>query len=196
MNPMRKSPVLAGLLSLLPGLGQVYVGYYVTGFVHIVIVGALIATLNSMEHDKPAPFFGIFLAFFWMFGIIDAVRKVNLYNLHNSGEEEQPVPTDSPLIGAIVLLAAGVLFTLKITFGFPMGWLDKAWPLALLAGGLYLFWKYRKVRREMMLQRPSAPAFGRPPVTALPSAPPAASPAAQPDTPVDAPLDAQSRRAD
>ena len=33
-DPRRKSPVLALVLSLMPGLGQVYVGYYNQGFIN------------------------------------------------------------------------------------------------------------------------------------------------------------------
>jgi hypothetical protein len=151
MLEMRKSPFLAGLLSLLPGLGQVYVGYYVSGFVNVVIVGATITALNSMEghHGSGEPFLGIFLAFFWLFNIIDAVRKANLYNLYQLGEKERPAPTDSPLVGGIVLVVAGLLFAAKFTFGLDMDWLQQVWPLALLIGGAYLIWKYRRTKRQM-----------------------------------------------
>ena len=37
-----KSPMLAGFLSVMPGLGQVYVGYYQVGFVHAIITFSII----------------------------------------------------------------------------------------------------------------------------------------------------------
>ena len=46
-DPRRKNPALAGILSAMPGLGQIYVGYYPRGFIHIMVVGILIALLNS-----------------------------------------------------------------------------------------------------------------------------------------------------
>jgi hypothetical protein len=149
MKEQRKSPALAGILSTMPGLGQVYVGYYISGFIHMLVVSGIISTLSSSYGRGMEPFLGPFLAFFWLFNIIDAVRKANLYNLHSMGEREEPLPTDSPLIGGVVLLVAGALFTLRITFGLDMDWLAQVWPLALIVAGVYLVWKYRRARREL-----------------------------------------------
>jgi hypothetical protein len=149
MKEARKSPALAGVLSIMPGLGQIYVGYYITGFIYTLVVSGIISTLNSRFGRGMEPFLGTFLAFFWMFNIIDAVRKAHLYNLYSMGEREEPLPTDSPLVGGVVLLIAGALFTLKITFGLEMDWLAQAWPLALIVAGIYLVWKYRRARSEL-----------------------------------------------
>jgi TM2 domain-containing membrane protein YozV len=46
-DPRRKSPLFATFLSAMPGLGQVYVGYYQRGFINAVVVGTLIALLTS-----------------------------------------------------------------------------------------------------------------------------------------------------
>ena len=46
-DPRRKSPALAAMLSLVPGLGQVYLGYYQQGFINILVVAAIIAYLAS-----------------------------------------------------------------------------------------------------------------------------------------------------
>ena len=61
-DPRRKSPLLAMLLSLLPGLGQVYVGYYRRGFAHALIVAVLL-TVTSIEIEAVMPFLAISLAF-------------------------------------------------------------------------------------------------------------------------------------
>lgn len=161
---MRKSPTLAGLLSLMPGLGQAYVGYYKNGFITILIVAAVITLLESNDGRGGAPFFGLFLSFFWIFNIIDAVRKARLYNQHIAGEERVEAPTDSPLAAGIVLLILGLLATLTVTFDVDMDFIEDYWPLALLAGGVYLLWKYVRTRNEM--------AAGRGPA-ALPPAGPA-----------------------
>jgi TM2 domain-containing membrane protein YozV len=151
MNEMKKSPFLAGLLSTMPGLGQVYVGYYVSGFVNVLVVAGIIGVLATGGGPGRGfePFLGLFLAFFWLFNIVDAVRKANLYNLHQLGEREERLPTDSPLIGGAVLLIAGVLLTLHFTLGLEMAWLQQVWPLALLLAGGYLIWKYQRTKREL-----------------------------------------------
>ena len=72
-NPMRKSPALAAWLSLMPGLGQIYVGYYKAGFITILVVVSIIMLL-ARSGDSVGPFLGSFLAFFWVFNMIDAHR--------------------------------------------------------------------------------------------------------------------------
>jgi hypothetical protein len=150
---MRKSPTLAGFLSMLPGLGQAYIGYYKSGFIMLMIFAGTITLLNRHEDGGAAPFFGLFLAFFWIFNIIDAVRKAKLYNRHVAGVETIAAPTDSPLAGGIILLIAGLLLTLSITFDIDLEFLDHLWPLALLGGGIYLLWRYARTRNEMMARR-------------------------------------------
>jgi len=149
MSPTKKSPFLAGLFSLLPGLGQVYLGYYVTGFIYILVVAGTMTIINASPQNGHEPLLPMFISFFWIFNIIDAVRRAQAYNRFYTGEAEKPAPTDSPLVGGLVLLVAGILFTLKYTFGVEMDWLRQYWPLGLVMGGVYLVWKYLRVRRAM-----------------------------------------------
>ncbi len=149
METLRKSPALAGVLSLMPGLGQVYIGYYVSGFVNIVVVAGCIAVLNSGASAGLEPFLGTFLAFFWMFNVVDAVRRARLYNFHQLGDRGESLPTDSPLVGGTVLLLAGILFTLHVTFGVNMDFLGRYWPVALLGGGAYLIGRYLHQKGKM-----------------------------------------------
>ena len=152
---MRKSPTLAGFLSLMPGLGQAYVGYYKSGFITILIVAAVITLLDN-SHGGPEPLFGLFLSFFWIFNIMDAVRKARLYNQHIAGEEKFEAPTDSPLAAGIVLLVLGLFLTLTVTMGLEMDFIEDYWPLGLLAGGVYLLWKYVRTRNQMISGRGTA----------------------------------------
>lgn len=152
MNEMKKSPALAGFLSMLPGLGQAYVGYYTQGFIFILIFGACIA---AMDHARGIEaLLGPFIAFWWFFNIIDAVRKAKLYNAHQMGAAEAKLPTDSPLVGGIILLVIGVILTAHITFDIDMEWLENVWPLGLIAGGLYLVWKYQRAKQELRSPSP------------------------------------------
>ena len=168
---LRKSPALAGFLSMLPGLGQAYVGYYVSGFINIMVVGAIISLLGSNNVRGAEPFLGLFLAFFWVFNIIDAVRTAKLYNLFAVGEAESPVPTDSPLLGGIALVVIGLLLTLTVTFDIDLDWLENVWPLFLLALGLYLLWRYRVARKQLENERTPSLRMPPPPPSRFDSSP-------------------------
>ena len=90
-DPRRKSQGLAMFLSLMPGLGQVYVGYYQQGFINIVVVASLIALLDSGVGALD-PLGGLFLAFFWLYNIIDAGRRAAAYNQSLIGLDEAELP--------------------------------------------------------------------------------------------------------
>jgi hypothetical protein len=54
-DPRSKSPALASFLSLFPGLGQIYVGYYPHGFVNALVIACLITALATEDLDELAP---------------------------------------------------------------------------------------------------------------------------------------------
>lgn len=147
--PMQKSPTVAAFLSLMPGLGQVYVGYYLAGFINVLVVALLINTVAHIHGEGPQPFLGLFLAFFWLFNMFDAARRANLYNRCIAGTEEKAPPTDSPLVGGVILLIIGILLTLAITFDIRLAFLETIWPLFLVAAAAYLLVKYWRTRNAM-----------------------------------------------
>ncbi len=98
LDSRRKSPGLACFLSLMPGLGQVYVGYYQRGFVHAAVVATLITVLSS-EIRELTPMVAIFLTFFWLYNIIDAGRRAALYNEVLAGRTGIELPADLMLPG-------------------------------------------------------------------------------------------------
>ena len=146
-----KSPALATWLSCMPGLGQVYVGYYQQGFINIVVVASSITVLASNMINGLEPFMGVFLAFFWIFNMIDANRRAQHYNNVKAGGGGEEVPdgfklpgTGGSLFGGVVLVVFGVLFILDLNFGISLAWLQDWWPLALVAFGINLIYKARK----------------------------------------------------
>ena len=175
---MRKSPTLAGFLSVMPGAGQVYVGHYIAGFTNILIVGSLITILDSGAVHRAEPFFGMFLPFFWVFNIVDAVRRARAYNLNASGTPEDVLPTDSPLVGGVILAFLGLILTLTITFDLRLDWLGNIWPLAVLGAGIYLILRYRKAKDELERRAMSYAARSGAPHRPAPVPPPPAFPPA------------------
>ncbi|MFO7655044.1 MAG: DUF5668 domain-containing protein [Candidatus Krumholzibacteriia bacterium] len=143
-----KVPQLAAFLSLMPGLGQVYVGYYQQAFLHIATVAAIIALLASGDIPGLQPFFGLFLAFFWLFNMIDAARRASAYNrlLDGLAPEELPEHIALPAGGAsrawgVGLIVAGSILFLHTRFDVSLEWLQEWWPLGAVALGVYLLVK-------------------------------------------------------
>lgn len=140
----RKSPALAGVLSLFPGLGQVYVGYYQQGFTNSLIVATAITLLNVGMGDLD-PLVALFMTFFWLYNVIDAVRRAALYNLAARGAKEAIALPEMPraqrhgsLLGGIVLIVAGTILFTNTRLGYSLYWLEEWWPLAAVGLGIYL----------------------------------------------------------
>lgn len=155
VDPRRKSPVLAMVLSLMPGLGQIYVGYYQRGFIHILVVASLIAFLAATGPVNPlVPLAGLFLAFFWLYNIVDAARRAMFYNHALSGGTELELPDDfrmpgpkGSIIGGICFLALGGILLSNTLFGVSMDWVEDWWPVALFIPGIWLIVKAIQEKR-------------------------------------------------
>ena len=156
----RKSPFLAGLLSLMPGIGQIYVGYYALGFIHIAVFVTTIfllvrMSINSFSALTPA--LGVFLGFFIVYNIVDASRRAVLYNLALDGVQGIRLPDmdaslpklqiQGSVPGGAALIALGVLLLSNTLLGFSLDWLASWWPLGLVGLGAYLVAKAREERR-------------------------------------------------
>jgi len=142
-----KSPALATALSLVPGLGQVYTGYYRQGFINILVVGSLVAILSGPEENIQGvmPLLVFFLVFFWLFNLVDSYRRASFYNQALSGTAVTELPQDfrlpekhgSLLIGSLLVLA-GIVISSHTIFGYSLEWLRRWWPAALILVGAYL----------------------------------------------------------
>ena len=122
-----KSPALAAVLSMMPGLGQVYVGYYQRGFVHAAVIASLITIISSGALERLIPLFALFMSFFWLYNIIDAARRASLYNDALAGNPSIELPQDfkSPgirgsIVGGAALVAAGFILLLHTRFGISL----------------------------------------------------------------------------
>lgn len=154
-----KSPALAGFLSILPGLGQVYVGYYKQGFMYVLIYAFTIAVLtgSGVEGSGLEPLGAIFLAFFFFFNIIDAVRRARLFNRVVDGVAVADLPPDFELptirgsiSTGLMLIFGGSLLFLHTMFDVSLAWLQDWWPLVLIGFGAWLVYKDVSGRRKMV----------------------------------------------
>lgn len=151
------SPGLAGVLSgFLPfGIGQVYNQQYGKGLAYMLTF-ALLIWGASTSGDRLGPFFGIAIAFFYFYQIVDAVRSAQairrgdpapdplgmnkFFGLSQSqgGRRFAGAP-----IGAVVLIGLGILFLLNNVGLFEFVHIGRFWPLALIALGIGLFQQRR-----------------------------------------------------
>jgi hypothetical protein len=129
-------------------VGAVYCAQYAKGLAHLLIFGLLIF---GSDHAGSLDFvFGIGIAFFYVYQIIDAVRSARAI------QEGQPAPDPFGLAQAfsmgekgesknipavaVILIGLGVLFLLHTMNIFEFG-LDRFWPLILIFLGAWMFAK-------------------------------------------------------
>jgi len=143
------NPTVAGILGAVPlGLGAVYCGQYVKGLAHLAIFVAAIVGLSSDLPWQGYMVLGIFLGFFWVYQILDAVRTakamqagepapdpLGLAQTFGTGDkfDTTKVPT-----AAAILIGLGALFLINTVFDFS---LHRFWPVILIVIGVWLFAK-------------------------------------------------------
>ncbi|MEW6321656.1 MAG: DUF5668 domain-containing protein [Acidobacteriota bacterium] len=155
-DPRRKSPLVAAVLSAVPGLGQVYVGYYLQGFVHILAIVGMLSLLGIRAiHPDVEPPLGFFIAFVWLYNVIDAARRASLYNQALSGLRPMDLPEDSKApfrlgsrAGGVALVVVGLVFLSNTLFGISLDWIEQWWPMALVGAGAWLIYEDRRGRSD------------------------------------------------
>ncbi|MCP4204003.1 MAG: hypothetical protein GY769_18955 [bacterium] len=153
VDSRRKSPSRATWLSLMPGLGQVYLGYYQRGFLNAIVAAIVISLLASESLGPLTPLAGIFLAFFWLYNMIDAGRRATLYNHALAGGTEIELPDDfqvpgfrGTIAGGATLVVLGLVLLGHTRFGLSLDWIEQWWPLAVVAFGAFL--AYRGIQEK------------------------------------------------
>lgn len=138
-----KSPGLALLLSVFPGLGQIYNGQpakaltFFFSWVGCIYGAAEIAALP----------FGLLIPFVYFYNLVDAYRSATLINARALGGESlvEEDATESPAWGG-TLLGLGLVLLLNNLGWLRLEALERYWPaLLIIAGGVFL---YRSLRRK------------------------------------------------
>src|SRR5262245_423369 len=151
----RKSPGLAGFLSIFPGLGHLYLGLYQRAF---AFAGAFCVLTFFNSHGRLAVLSGPATAFIWFFAIIDAVRQAKAINqgavaesgFAPAGQVRRAAEGTGGLTWGVILVGLGVLWILDryvvIDWSFMEEW---GGPVALILLGLVLVISHvRKKRQE------------------------------------------------
>jgi hypothetical protein len=151
------NPAVAGILAgFFPfGVGAVYCSQYAKGLSHLLIFALLVFGADHAGNYDWV--FGIGIAFFYVYQIIDAVRTARAL------QEGQPAPDPMGLgqtfsmgekfdsgkvpVGAVVLIGLGVLFLLH-TMGIMEYGFERYWPLFLIFLGGWMYYRnYERSRR-------------------------------------------------
>ncbi len=143
-DPREKSPRLAAVLSAVPGLGQVYIGYYQRGLIFaasMLLLGMAAATASG----DIGPVFGFSMFFLWLFNLVDAGRMAALYNHAAAGSDGFELPEDfavpgvgGSIAGGALLAVFGLISFSNTALGFELDWLEVWWPVLPIGLGLYL----------------------------------------------------------
>lgn len=133
-------PGVALALGFIPGLGAVYNGEYIKALIHVFIFGGLIAAQTSNVSGGYHAFLGIALGCFYFYMPIEAYRTAKARQAGAPGAAPTAfgeVEARRP-IGAIILVALGILLLLE-NFGLlKWGWFARAWPVGLIVLGVWL----------------------------------------------------------
>lgn len=140
-----KSPILALVLSLFPGIGQIYNGQPAKALAFFFAwVGSIYLTAEAN------PFFAFLIAFTYFYNLVDAWRSASAINARHAGglavaEEDA---TESPAWGA-VLMGVGALLLLNNLGWLRLASLQRYWPLVLIAaGGAFLYGSVQRAKRD------------------------------------------------
>lgn len=145
-----KSPAAAGILSgIFPGTGFLYLGQYLKGLVYILIFAGLVTV---QENNHMQPFFGLCLAGFYIFQLIDAIQAAKIMNrkaMAAPGAEEvspaeelsEDLKTGSIFWG-LFLMGLGALFLLANFDVIDYGSIWKYWPILIIVIGLKLVFEH------------------------------------------------------
>ncbi len=151
----RKSPGLAGFLSMFPGVGHLYLGLYQRAF---AFAGAFVVCIGLAGHR--GEFFGPLIGFVWFFAIIDAVRQAKAINqgyalesgLASQEQLRKAAEGTGALTWGVILVGLGGLWLLDRYVDLERFWDvmgDWGGPAAFVLLGLILIATHvRRKRRE------------------------------------------------
>jgi hypothetical protein len=141
-----KKPGLAGLLSVLPGVGHLYLGLYQRAIAFFAIWVLIIAFVDRGHHSGPL---GIFIPFWWFFVLIDAVRQAHAINATGAPEAnlvtgEKPIKVQGSLAFGIFLILFGAFFLLDRFVTIDLSFLLDWWPAGVILFGAWQVFTYYK----------------------------------------------------
>src|SRR3954467_8309210 len=142
------SPLVATLLSFVPGLGAAYNGQTSKAIVHFAIFASFfqMAVLTQGVH-----FFVLGVLGTWLFAAVDACRTAQLMRAGLSPDAEEDVIArrlyGNPFAWGTTLIIIGTVFLLHTVVGIQLP-VRKLLPVALVALGAYMLFDHLRRRRS------------------------------------------------
>ena len=134
-----KSPGLALVLSLFPGLGQVYNGQPAKA---LVFFFAWAGSIYLSVEGNAMPF-ALLIPFVYFYNMVDAYRSAALANARGLGAPEEEL-AESPAWGGS-LVGLGLLLLANNLGWLNLAALERYWPLLLIvAGGVFIYGSVQK----------------------------------------------------
>jgi TM2 domain-containing membrane protein YozV len=160
-----KSPLIALLLGLVPGLGAAYNGQNVKALVHFVVTVGL-WTLADIFHSTLEAALAMTGVAFYLYTLYDAFASAQRQragvNLQVEDERIKLFLRHRTNVCGGLLVCIGALAILNAVFPHH---LYRLWPLLLILAGLYLLRGYYRGQHERLTK----PAYPTPPPSVIPS---------------------------
>src|SRR4029079_8446286 len=140
-----RNPWLALLLSIFPGVGQIYNGQPAKA---LVFFCSWVFSIYATVEIAPLPF-AFLIPFVYFYNLVDAYRSAAIINARGAGRWlfDEEAGFESPTWGA-ALAGLGVILLLNNLGWLRLWWMARLWPLLLIvAGGLFLASSLRR-RKE------------------------------------------------
>lgn len=155
---MKRSPATALWLSMLPGAGHVYLGQASKGFMLIVLFACAIQLAGE------AAFFGVMIAFIWLYGVIDAYRSAQEHNLLVETGRSPPKPAAFAFTRwwGFVLIGLGTVFFVDNFGWLDIEWIWNFWPLGLIGLGVFILRQPALPQGDITTDAPPIPATPNP----------------------------------
>jgi hypothetical protein len=136
--PPSKSPAAAAVLAFIfPGLGQLYAEAFERAL--MIFAGFMLLIFGAVTGAVPIALTVLSCIFLWFFGMFDAYREAQLYNL--GGIEPEPMKQRAGrgrLMFGVFLFVVGGLILVKNLDLFDLDWLVDWWPVLVVIVGIYL----------------------------------------------------------
>jgi len=143
VTPMRKSPAVAGVLSMLPGVGHLYLGLYQRAAMFFVVWVLIIAFVSEVGGP-----IGLLVPFWWFFVLIDAVRQAKAIN-ESGVPESNLVPAENlKQVGSlgfgVFLILIGLFLLLDRLVHIDLSFLRDWWPAMIVLFGMWQVFSHYK----------------------------------------------------
>jgi hypothetical protein len=135
-----QNPALAFLLGFLPGLGAFYNEQYGKGVIHLsIFLFLFILGVNGLPSGGEEAALWICLSALWIYMPIDAYRTAKAKLAGQTLSDPLENFSKGRPVGAILVIAVGVLLLLNNFDWLPMWRIHEFWPVILIAVGVLMF---------------------------------------------------------